>query len=177
MAPEIVSASEKGHNYEVDWWTLGVIMYELYYGKTPFLDKTREAILHNIANREVEFPDKPGEDSEKGFKHFKSVVSKLLIKDPEKRLGHSSKNQGAKKVKKHSFFKNVDWDKILTKEYEAPYIPEIDIAKIQKYLQKKGCKIGIVRKKNDKYGKLAETELTTKVKQAVQHFNKKFEES
>lgn len=176
MAPEIVNASEKGHNYEVDWWTLGIIMYELYYGKTPFIDKSREAILRNIAHNEVMFPEKPEEDSDRGFKHFKSVVSKLLAKEPDQRLGHSSKNQGAKKVKKHSFFRNVDWEKILTKEYEAPYLPEIDIAKIQKYLTRKGCKIGIVRKKNDKYGKLAETELTTKVKKAVDHFSDKFKE-
>lgn len=81
------------------------------------------------------------------------------------------------KLNKHSFFKNVSWEKILDRSYEAPYIPAINIEKIQKYLQRKGCKIGIVRKKNDKYGKLAETDLPTKVKQAVIHFNKKFDEN
>lgn len=81
------------------------------------------------------------------------------------------------KVKKNSFFKNVDWAKILERDYEAPYVPAINIDKIKKYLQRKGCKIGIVRKENDKYGKLAETELPTKVKKAVIHFNKRFEES
>lgn len=177
MAPEIVSNSEKGHNYTVDWWTLGVIMYELYYGKTPFIDETREAVLHNIVSKEVEFPDKPGEESIKGFKHFKSVVKKLLIKNPDERLGYNDKGSGAKKVKKNSFFKNVDWEKILNRDYEAPYIPAINVEKIKKYLQRKGCKIGVLRKKNDANGKLAETDIPTKVKKAVRHFNKRFEEN
>ena len=47
MAPEIVNSSH-GHNYEVDWWTLGIIMYELYYCKTPFLADTRDEIIQNI---------------------------------------------------------------------------------------------------------------------------------
>lgn len=176
MAPEIVSASEKGHNYEVDWWTLGILMYELYYGKTPFLDNTREAVLRNITQNDVSFPDKPSEESKNGFKQFKSVVSKLLRKNPEERLGHSSKNQGAKKLKKHSFFKNVDWEKIYNREYEAPFVPTIDLEKIGKYLQRKGCKIGVIRKDDDKSNKLAETKLKTKVRQAVMHFSGKFEE-
>jgi len=176
MAPEIVKQSKKGHNFEVDWWTLGILMYELYYGETPFADSSRERILHNIIDSDVEFPKKHGENHEsKAFKAYKSVVTKLLRKEPEKRLGHSSKNQGAKKVKKHPFFKNVNWDKILDKSYEAPYIPNIDIEKIKSYLTRKGCEIGVIRKKNDRYGKLAETELPPKIKDAVKKYNKEFD--
>lgn len=137
MAPEIVNSSS-GHNFEVDWWCLGILMYEMYYGKTPFLANTRKEILDNILKQEPEFPDKDGEADTKNFKNFKSIISKLLRKDPTKRLGHSSKNQGAKKVKKHSFFKSINWAKILDKSYEAPYIPNINIEKISDYLKRKG---------------------------------------
>lgn len=80
MAPEVVN-STKGHNFEVDWWTLGILMYELYYKKTPFLAGSRKEILDNIVNKELEFPEKPGEKSDKNFKNFKSIVTKLLKKD------------------------------------------------------------------------------------------------
>lgn len=57
MAPEIVNSS-KGHKYEVDWWTLGILMYELYYQRTPFLAETRHQILDNIVKKDAEFPEK-----------------------------------------------------------------------------------------------------------------------
>jgi hypothetical protein len=105
----------------------------------------------------------------KNMKYFKNIIKKLLKKNPEKRLGHSKDGQGAQKVKKHPFFRSVEWAKILEKSYEAPYVPEIDTDKIKKYLKKKGCKIGIIRtKNNDEYGKLAETELPTKVMRAIE---------
>lgn len=137
MAPEIVN-SAKGHNFEVDWWTLGVLMYELYYTKTPFIADSRKEILYNIMNKDPEFPEKEEDGNNKNFKNFKSIVTKLLRKDPKKRLGRSSKNQGAKKVKKHAFFKSINWAKILDQSYEAPYIPQINTKKIRKYLQSKG---------------------------------------
>lgn len=138
MAPEIVTRS-KSHNFEVDWWTLGILMYELYYGKTPFLASSREEIIKNIKYKEFEFPEDEEEDEDnKNLRHFKSLVKKLLQKDPKKRLGHSKKNNGSKKVKKHPFFQKVNWGKILAKTYESPYIPRIDTKKIAKYLTKKG---------------------------------------
>mmetsp|Transcript_12268 Transcript_12268/g.14013 ORF Transcript_12268/g.14013 Transcript_12268/m.14013 type:complete len:204 (+) Transcript_12268:766-1377(+) len=120
MAPEIIN-SAKGHNFEVDWWTLGVLMYELFYGKTPFIGESRQDIIENTTNKEPEFPELPKEGASKNFKNFKSLVSKLLKKDPEKRLGHSKRNQGAKKVKCHAFFKSINWEQILERSYEAPY--------------------------------------------------------
>lgn len=174
MAPEIVNAS-KGHKFEVDWWTLGILMYELYYGRTPFLAETRREILSNIIHKEVEFPEKEEEGGNKNFKNFKNLISKLLRKDPSKRLGRSSKNQGAKKVKKHAFFKSINWAKILDKSYEAPYVPRINVAKVRKYLERKGCKIGLARSQNQKYGKLAETDLSTKVRNAVDKYQAHFD--
>jgi len=175
MAPEIVNSS-KGHNFEVDWWTMGILMYELYYKKTPFLADTREEIIDNIKHKKLEFPDDDEEDEDnKNLKYFKNIIRKFLKKEPEKRLGHSKKNQGARKVKKHPFFRSVAWSKILDKSYESPYVPKVDTKKIRKYLKKEGCKIGVVRSVNDEYGKLAETDLPTRVKRAVERNESKFE--
>lgn len=174
MAPEIVNAS-KGHKFEVDWWTLGILMYELYYGKTPFLAETRREILDNIINQDVDFPQKEEDANNKNFKNFKNIVSKLLRKDPKKRLGRSSKNQGAKKVKKHAFFKSINWAKVLDQSYEAPYVPNINVNKIRKYFQRKGCKIGLARSQNKGMGKLAETDLSTKVRKAIEAHQENFE--
>jgi serine/threonine protein kinase len=166
MAPEIVTRA-KTHNYEVDWWTLGILMYELYYGVTPFLSDSREDIIENIKNKKLSFPEDKEEGGSKSLKYFKNVIKKLLKKDPEKRLGHSKSNKGSKKIKTHPFFKNVEWAKILDKTYESPYVPEIDTKKVKKYLKNKGCKIGVNRKGNDHLGKLAETDLPRKVRKAV----------
>lgn len=177
MAPEIVEKS-KSHNYEVDWWTLGILMYELYYKETPFLAGSRQEIIDNIKNKPLEFPDDGQEEEEnKNLKYFKNLVRKLLKKDPNKRLGHSRKNQGARKVKKHPFFRAVAWSKILDKSYESPYVPEINISKIKKYLKKEGCNIGVVRREDDGLGALGETDLGTKVKKAVERAASKFEGS
>jgi len=81
---------------------------------------------------------KKDEFDPKGLKQFKNIIKKFLAKDPEERLGHSLRGQGARKVKKHPFFKNVDWIKILDFGYEAPYIPNINIEKVKKYLKKEG---------------------------------------
>ena len=92
-----------------------------------------------------------------------------------KDLDTVAKTKVQRKLNKHSFFKSVQWEKVLDRTYEAPFIPSINIEKIKNYLQRKGCKIGINRKKNDKYGLLAETELPTKVKMAVEKYNNEFD--
>lgn len=70
-APEIVNETEEGHNYMVDWWTLGVLMYELYYGQTPFLDVTKEKVLSNIINNKPKFPKNSDEKNTTSFELFK----------------------------------------------------------------------------------------------------------
>lgn len=80
------------------------------------------------------------------------------------------------KLNKSSFFKTVDWDKVIERDYEAPFIPQIDIEQIEKYYKRKGCRIGINRNENDKYGKLAETMIPTKNKLAVIKYNNKLQD-
>jgi PAS domain S-box-containing protein len=99
VAPDIIKGD--GYNSTVDWWSFGVLLFELYYGKTPFKGKTRSDTFKNITNAELEFPIIPAICN-----GFRDLIERLLIKDSKKRLG--SKN-GAEEIKLHPFFKDINW--------------------------------------------------------------------
>lgn len=99
LAPEIVSG--EGHGSAVDWWTLGVFMFELFYGVTPFRGVDNELTLANIVARALEFPKEPSVPAT-----AKDLISQLLVKDPARRLGCT---MGASAIKHHPFFQGVNW--------------------------------------------------------------------
>ncbi|KAJ3204379.1 hypothetical protein HDU67_009550, partial [Dinochytrium kinnereticum] len=99
IAPEVIKGC--GHTAAVDWWTLGILIYEMLFGTTPFKGPNRNATFSNIISNEVTFPDH-AEISH----HCKSLIRKLLHKDEEKRLGSRA---GASDVKNHPFFKGINW--------------------------------------------------------------------
>ncbi|GJW51619.1 serine/threonine-protein kinase D6PKL2 [Tanacetum coccineum] len=78
LAPEIVSG--EGHGSAVDWWTLGIFMFELFYGVTPFRGMDNELTLANIVARALEFPKEPAIPP-----MAKDLISQLLAKDPARR--------------------------------------------------------------------------------------------
>ncbi|KAI8833702.1 kinase-like domain-containing protein [Chytridium lagenaria] len=98
IAPEVIKGC--GHTAAVDWWTLGILVFEIF-GTTPFKGPNRNATFNNIITHEVSFPDHADISSQ-----CKSIIKKLLHKDEEKRLG--SRN-GASDVKGHPFFKGINW--------------------------------------------------------------------
>ncbi|KAK6156301.1 hypothetical protein DH2020_010549 [Rehmannia glutinosa] len=99
LAPEIVSG--EGHGNSVDWWTLGIFLYELFYGVTPFRGIENEFTLANIVARGLEFPKEPMVAS-----CARDLMSQLLNKDPAKRMGSM---MGATAIKGHPFFEGVNW--------------------------------------------------------------------
>ncbi|KAG0487478.1 hypothetical protein HPP92_009573 [Vanilla planifolia] len=99
LAPEIVSG--EGHGSAVDWWTLGVFIYELLYGVTPFKGSDDDQTLANIVARAVECPK---DHAVSGA--ARDLINSLLAKDPAKRLGSTT---GAAAVKRHPFFASVNW--------------------------------------------------------------------
>ncbi|KAL7147140.1 hypothetical protein ABFS83_06G088100 [Erythranthe nasuta] len=111
LAPEIVSG--EGHGSGVDWWTLGVLVYELLYGTTPFRGAEHEFTLANIVARGVEFPKEPAVSA-----GAKDLMSRLLNKEPTKRMGST---MGAAAIKDHPFFRGVNWS--LLRCTKPPYIP------------------------------------------------------
>ncbi|QPG76493.1 hypothetical protein FOA43_003882 [Brettanomyces nanus] len=111
IAPEVIWG--KGHTSAVDWWTLGIFIYEMVFGITPFKGPTRNQTFANILKNEVQFPDYNSMSSS-----CRNLIKKLLIKDASKRLGSHS---GASEIKSHSFFKNVQW--ALLRNQSPPLIP------------------------------------------------------
>ncbi|OEL16523.1 Serine/threonine-protein kinase D6PKL2 [Dichanthelium oligosanthes] len=111
LAPEIVSG--EGHGSSVDWWTLGVFVFELLYGVTPFKGYDNETTLANIVARALEFPREPPVSSA-----ARDLVAALLAKDPARRLGATV---GAAAIKRHPFFGGVNW--ALLRCAAPPYVP------------------------------------------------------
>uniref|UniRef100_W5K3N1 Ribosomal protein S6 kinase n=1 Tax=Astyanax mexicanus TaxID=7994 RepID=W5K3N1_ASTMX len=99
MAPEIVEGGESGHDKAVDWWSLGVLMYELMTGGSPFTvdgdENSHSDIAKRILKRDPPYPKDMGPLA-------KDIIQGLLIKDPKKRLG--SGPSGAENVKSHAFY-------------------------------------------------------------------------
>ncbi|ORY06652.1 kinase-like domain-containing protein [Clohesyomyces aquaticus] len=114
IAPEVIKGC--GHTSAVDWWTLGILIYEMLYGTTPFKGKNRNATFANILRDDVPFPEGSGSPSVSNL--CKSLIRKLLIKDELRRLGSRA---GASDVKTHPFFRTTQW--ALLRHTKPPMIP------------------------------------------------------
>ncbi|XP_067294857.1 serine/threonine-protein kinase N2 isoform X2 [Pseudorasbora parva] len=114
LAPEVLTDST--YTRAVDWWGLGVLIYEMLVGESPFPGDDEEEVFDSIVNDEVRYPRFLSPESV-------SVVQKLLQKNPEKRLGAG--DQDANEVKKHRFFQGIDWEALLAKRVKPPFLPSI----------------------------------------------------
>lgn len=107
MAPEMIDG-QQFITESMDWWALGIIIYEFIVGIPPFNDDTIELIHHNAKTLKMDWPDVGyGE----GFvtPMAKDLIEKLLVVDPKKRLGYHS---GAKEIQQHPFFEGVNWNNL-----------------------------------------------------------------
>ncbi|ORX52988.1 hypothetical protein BCR36DRAFT_582390 [Piromyces finnis] len=113
MAPELL----KGHPYTraVDWWTFGILTYEMLVRGAPFKGSDDEELFRNIIESQPFYPQHMGREAIQ-------LTSLLLMKDPRKRLGASQAD--AKEIKSHPYFKNVDWQAMLEKRVPVPYVPK-----------------------------------------------------
>ncbi|GLT55158.1 hypothetical protein SLA2020_283040 [Shorea laevis] len=99
LAPEIIKG--EGHGNAVDWWTFGIFLFELLYGKTPFKGLGNEETLSNVVSRSLKFPIAILVSF-----HARDLIRGLLVKDPENRLGSV---KGAAEIKQHPFFEGLNW--------------------------------------------------------------------
>ncbi|CAE7699254.1 pkaC, partial [Symbiodinium sp. CCMP2456] len=112
IAPEVLL--NKGHGKPVDWWTLGILIYEMICGQPPFCDEDPMGIYQKILAGKVYFP--------KYFdKNAKALVKKLLVADLSKRYGNLK--DGSADIVKHTWFSTYELPKLETYEYPAPYKP------------------------------------------------------
>ena len=114
LAPEILQ--KKGYNKAVDWWSLGCVMYEMLTGKIPFAIKRGVKLNMKIYEQGVKYPDHL-------YKNAKDLIKKLLVIDPNERLG--SGPDGSENIKKHPFFKGINWNDAYQRKSKPPFIPKL----------------------------------------------------
>jgi len=114
IAPEVLL--NKGHGKPVDWWTLGILVYEMIVGYPPFVDEDPMGIYQKILSGKIVFPKLFDKDA-------KVLVKKLLTADLGKRFGNLK--NGVEDIKQCKWFKDMRWDKLLDKEIHPPYKPKV----------------------------------------------------
>ena len=123
VAPEVLS--KKGYGPEIDWWSAGIIFYEMLVGYAPFCSKETSEVCYKVLNWKKYFKI-PSEV--KISPEAEDLIMKL-INNPNKRLGKN----GAAEIKNHPFFKGFDWDNI--RSLKPPFIPELDNEYDTKYFE------------------------------------------
>ncbi|XP_022723567.1 serine/threonine-protein kinase D6PKL2-like [Durio zibethinus] len=112
LAPEIIKG--EGHGSAVDWWTFGIFLYELLFGKTPFKGSGNRATLFNVVGQPLRFPESPVVSFA-----ARDLIRGLLVKEPQHRLAYK---RGATEIKQHPFFEGVNW--ALVRCATPPEIPK-----------------------------------------------------
>jgi len=114
LAPEIIQS--KGHGRAVDWWALGILIFEMLAGYPPFYDENPFGIYQKVLAGRIDFP-----------KHFdmkaKDLIKRLLTHDRAKRFG-CLKN-GAEDIQRHKWYKGMDWEALLHRQVKPTYLPHV----------------------------------------------------
>ncbi|XP_062853392.1 serine/threonine-protein kinase N2 isoform X2 [Trichomycterus rosablanca] len=114
LAPEVLT--ETSYTRAVDWWGLGVLIFEMLVGESPFPGDDEEEVFDSIVNDEVRYPRFLSTEAI-------SIMRRLLRRNPERRLGAGERD--AEEVKKQPFFRSMDWVALLAKKIKPPFIPTI----------------------------------------------------
>ncbi|XP_059362119.1 RAC-beta serine/threonine-protein kinase [Carassius carassius] len=114
LAPEVLEDNDYGR--AVDWWGLGVVMYEMMCGRLPFYNQDHERLFELILMEEIRFPRNLSPEA-------KALLAGLLKKDPKQRLGGGPED--AKEVMTHKFFSSMNWYDVLQKKLSPPFKPQV----------------------------------------------------
>uniref|UniRef100_A0A672J8Q2 non-specific serine/threonine protein kinase n=1 Tax=Salarias fasciatus TaxID=181472 RepID=A0A672J8Q2_SALFA len=114
MAPEVVN--RQGHTHSADWWSFGVLMFEMLTGALPFQGKDRKETMNLILKARLGMPQFLSAEAQ-------SLVRALFKRNAANRLG--SGPDGAEEIKRHCFFSTIDWNKLFRKEMKPPFKPAV----------------------------------------------------
>lgn len=112
LAPEILA--KLGHNRTVDWYLLGVVIYEMLVGQPPYFDHNRKKLFQNILRGELVLPQKLSFEA-------KDIITQLLTRNPKKRLG--VKND-AQDIKSHPWLADINWKDVVARKMKPPAAPK-----------------------------------------------------
>ncbi|KAH8423463.1 cAMP-dependent protein kinase [Aspergillus melleus] len=115
LAPEVIHNS--GHGLAVDWWALGILIYEFLVGQPPFWDQNPMRIYEQIVEGRLRFPQGMSPAAQ-------NIISLLCKTNPTERLGYIS--GGSARVKAHPFFEDINWDDLFYRRIKGPIIPRVD---------------------------------------------------
>jgi len=134
LAPEVIKG--KGHGTEVDWWALGILVFEMLAGYPPFYDENPFGIYEKILLGRIAFPSHIDSSA-------RDLIKKLLASDRTRRLGNLK--DGAVDVKKHRFFKGIDWEALNKRKLTPPIQPNVqhpgDTSNFEEYEEEAGYEI------------------------------------
>ncbi|XP_066228959.1 ribosomal protein S6 kinase alpha-2 isoform X3 [Saccopteryx leptura] len=114
MAPEVVN--RRGHTQSADWWSFGVLMFEMLTGSLPFQGKDRKETMALILKAKLGMPQFLSAEAQ-------SLLRALFKRNPCNRLGAGS--DGVEEIKRHPFFVTIDWNKLYRKEIKPPFKPAV----------------------------------------------------
>ncbi|XP_014031295.2 serine/threonine-protein kinase N1 isoform X1 [Salmo salar] len=114
LAPEVLT--DTSYTRAVDWWGLGVLIYEMLVGESPFPGDDEEEVFDSIVNDEVRYPRFLSTEAI-------AIMRRLLRRNPERRLGSGEKD--ADEIKKQPFFRGLDWEALLQRKLPPPFVPSI----------------------------------------------------
>ncbi|XP_035685983.1 ribosomal protein S6 kinase alpha-3-like isoform X3 [Branchiostoma floridae] len=114
MAPEVVN--RRGHNHTADWWSYGVLMFEMLTGALPFQGQNRKDTMTMILKAKLGMPQFLSPEAQ-------SLLRMLFKRNPQNRLGAGA--DGVEEIKRHNFFASIDWEKLLKKQVPPPFKPAV----------------------------------------------------
>jgi len=115
LAPEIIKGAKVGYGKSVDWWALGILIFEMLSGYPPFYDNDPVKIYKKIISSVIEFPRFLDTKS-------KDIIRKLLNPEVSVRLGVHDDGES---IKEHKWFRGIDWDEVLRREIPSPWTPNL----------------------------------------------------
>lgn len=148
LAPEVLEDNDYGR--AVDWWGLGVVMYEMMCGRLPFYNQDHERLFELILMEEIRFPRTLGPEA-------KSLLAGLLKKDPKQRLGGGPSD--AKEVMEHRFFLSINWQDVVQRKLLPPFKPQVTSEVDTRYFDDEFTAQSITITPPDHYDSLGSLEL------------------